>query len=399
MSGKKRNVFAFFTGVSIAALGAATPALAQQTTTAEQARVPDEIIVTAQKREQNIQDVPIAVTALSGNQLERAGIVDIRALQTLSASFNLNSSQTESGGTTIRIRGVGTTGNNSGLESSVGVFIDGVYISRPAIALGELLDVQQVEILRGPQGTLFGRNTSAGALTISTRAPSLDKFGAFANTTIGAIDGGDFGGVFSAQGGVNIPLVTDKLAIRIAAAGRTRDNLLTSTSNGIKQNTRDRYYVRGQALWAPTDDISVRVIIDHQEGHDNCCDAVILKTADVAPFFAASGLPANGGVLASGFGALDSRQSNSNGQFKDPGEQTGVSAQVDWDLGWGKLTYIGSDRSAESRGNQQDDFSGINTYSVGKGSSVDTGQIAVGLGTTDYILHELRLAGEAGNFA
>jgi len=391
---KKRSPVALVTGASIAALGALTPSVASAQ--AQESRVSDEIIVTAQKREQNIQDVPIAVTALSGNDLEQGGVADIRALQTLSASINLNSSQTESGGTTLRIRGVGTTGNNAGLESSVGVFIDGIYVSRPAIALGELLDVQQIEILRGPQGTLFGRNTSAGALTITTRAPSLTDFGAFGNITVGAIDGGDLASLASSQGGVNIPLVEDKLAIRFSAAARVRDGLLTSTDSMIEQNSRDRFQLRGQALWAPTDDISIRLIADYAEGNDDCCDAVILRET---PFvasgsYALAGLGATGGVFASGFGALDSRTSNSR-LFRDPGEQSGFSAQLDWDLGFADLTYIGATRNALAGHNvQESDFVQLNVFTVGGPDAVPAG--FKNNGRTNYDSHELRLTGEAG---
>ncbi|MEM9622484.1 MAG: TonB-dependent receptor plug domain-containing protein, partial [Pseudomonadota bacterium] len=111
---------------------------------AEQAII-EEVIVTATKREQSVQDVPIAVTAIGAEALERAGVQDLRDLSTVATSFNMNSSQTESQGTTLRIRGVGTTGNNIGLESAVGVFLDGVYLSRPGIALGDLMDVEAIE--------------------------------------------------------------------------------------------------------------------------------------------------------------------------------------------------------------------------------------------------------------
>jgi outer membrane receptor protein involved in Fe transport len=376
-------------GVSLATLFAATPAIAQQPGAADE----EEIVVTAQKREQFIQDVPIAVTALSGNQLEQAGVADIRALQTISASINLNSTQTESGGTTLRIRGVGTTGNNAGLESAVGVFIDGVYVSRPSIALGELLDVQQVEILRGPQGTLFGRNTSAGALTVATRKPNLDSFGVFANTTIGAIDGGDIGGLFSAQAGVNIPLVEEKLAIRLSAAARARDGLLTSTQ-GIEQNSRDRYYLRGQALWAPAPNFDVRFIADYQQGNDDCCDAVIIGESPFVSAYAAVGAP-GGGVTASGPSAVENRISNSQ-LFKDPGEQTGFSAEANWDLDWGQITYIGSFRDSKAGQNvQESDFVGLQNFTVGGVGSVP--QAANNnYGKTEYTSHEFRISGEAG---
>jgi len=138
---------------------AVTPSLAQDAPSQEY----DEIIVTATKRAQSIQDIPIAVTAVTPKQLERQGILDIKSLSSVVGGLSIQSSQTESQGTSIRIRGVGTTGNNIGVESAVGVFIDGVYQSRPGVALGELVDIEQIEVLRGPQGTLFGRNTTAGA--------------------------------------------------------------------------------------------------------------------------------------------------------------------------------------------------------------------------------------------
>lgn len=386
MANKKsalRGLLAF--SGSMVALATAAPAMAQVSG--------EEIIVTATKREQDIQDVPIAVTALNADQLQNAGVVDIRALQTLSPSINLNSTQTESGGTTMRIRGVGTTGNNAGLESAVGVFIDGVYISRPSIALGELLDIQQVEILRGPQGTLFGRNTSAGALTITTRAPDLQDFGGFGNMTVGAIADGDDVGLMSAQLGVNIPIVEDQFAVRIAAAGRVRDGLLTSTFDGDDQNTRDRYMVRGQALWQPTPDLSFRFIADYQQGRDDCCDAAVIYESPFAAAYPLVGLPAGGGVLASGPDAVENRLSNSEG-FEDPGEQTGYTLQGDWDLDFATLTYIGSYRESESAPNvQNSDFTGLNVFSVGGATA--SGDNPNG-GRTEYTSHELRLAGEFG---
>lgn len=162
------------------AVGAQEEEPAQDPAAAEDLFV-EEITVTATKREESLQDVPIAVTAITPLQIERSGMLDIRDLPMLASSFNMNSSQTESQGTTLRIRGVGTTGNNIGLESSVGVFLDGIYLSRPGIALGDQLDVDSIEVLRGPQGTLFGRNVSAGALNLRTRRPSLTAQSGFLN--------------------------------------------------------------------------------------------------------------------------------------------------------------------------------------------------------------------------
>ncbi len=295
----------------------------------------DEIIVTATKRVQSLEDVPIAVTALSSEELERSGVQDITRLEALSPSFNIQSSNSESQGTTLRIRGIGTTGNNIGLESSVGVFLDGVFLSRPGIALGDLPDVEQIEVLRGPQGTLLGRNTSAGALSIQSKKPNLQEFEALANFTYGNFD------LVNLQGAVNFPVIEDKLALRLTGATRNRDGFVESTE-GTESHDRDRWLVRGQALWEPTDAVSLRVIGDIQEADENCCAAIILSETPFTGLglFAAAGLPANGGVTASGPDAFDDLTSNNGDEFTSETDQWGISAELNWDLGFADLTYI-----------------------------------------------------------
>ncbi|MDF2902207.1 MAG: TonB-dependent receptor, partial [Phenylobacterium sp.] len=154
---------------------AAGPALAQDAGTVS------ELVVTAQKREQNLQDVPVVVTTLPQRQLQDAGVRDIKDLQVLAPGLSVTSSTSEAQ-TSARIRGVGTIGDNPGLESSVGTVIDGVYRSRSGVAFGDLGELERVEILKGPQGTLFGKNTSAGVINVITRPPSFD-FGANAEVT------------------------------------------------------------------------------------------------------------------------------------------------------------------------------------------------------------------------
>ena len=131
-----------------------------------QPRAPSDnvIIVTATRRAQDVQDIPIAVTAVSPAQLEAQGVDNIQEVTSVAPSFSSSQAQIASGSVVLRIRGVGTTSNNIGFESATGIFIDGAYQSRPGVALNEFVDIERVEVLRGPQGTLFGRNTSAGAL-------------------------------------------------------------------------------------------------------------------------------------------------------------------------------------------------------------------------------------------
>ena len=317
----------------------------------------EEITVTATKREESLQDVPIAVTAITPLQIERSGMLDIRDLPTLASSFNMNSSQTESQGTTLRIRGVGTTGNNIGLESSVGVFLDGIYLSRPGIALGDQLDVESIEVLRGPQGTLFGRNVSAGALNLRTRQPSLTDNSGFLNLTAGNFN------AYNLQAGVGGPL-SDRVGYRLSAAVRNQDGFVESLSGGESYN-RDRALVRGQLLWNLGDRGLLRIIGDYSDADENCCDAVVVLETPAAALgsFAAAGLPADGGVSVSGPSAFDARQSNAD-PFVNPFDQRGLSAELEYNLSSGAaLTWLGSWRDF-SASSIQDDFVGIDVYRV-----------------------------------
>ena len=349
------------------------------------------IIVTATLRAADVQDIPIAVTAVSQEQLDRQNVLDIKSLMSISPSFNVQSSQTESQGTSIRIRGVGTTGNNTGLESSVGVFIDGVYQSRPGIALGDLLDLERLEILRGPQGTLFGRNTSAGALNLTTNRPDLSKVEAFGNFTYGNFD------FFNAQAVISVPLITDQLGFRLSGAYRKRDGYLRSVAvPGTESGNRDRFIVRGQLLWEPSPEISLRLIGDYAEANENCCDAVIVRETELQPFFAFHGL-ANDGVLVSGQNALERRRTNSQ-QFNNDTQQYGFSGELKWDLGLVQMTYIGSFRRFEASSDQESDFVSLNVFSAGAGSTAAPTTPSNG-GPIETMTHELRFQGSAFNDA
>ncbi len=393
-------------GASWAALSATGVAHAQANDDDDddRARTLGTVTVTATRREESIQDVPIAVTALAPEQLERAGVQDLRSLDRLSASFNLNSSQTESQGTTIRIRGIGTTGNNIGLESAVGVFVDGVFLSRPGVALGDLLDLQQIEVLRGPQGTLFGRNTSAGALNITTQAPNLDEAEGFANFTYGNFD------QINAQAGFSVPLIEDQLAFRLSAAFRERDGFVQS-STGAESNNRDRWLVRGQVFWQPTDNFSFRLIGDVSEANESCCDAIFinesaLTSAFTAPLpaalggplefpdggFAFAGLDPAGGVTFSGFEALNSLQSNAE-QFENPFEQWGLSGEINWDLGAFDVTYIGSFRNFIAESIQESDFNDLEVFSIA--GSTSAFPVAPAFDDIETLTQEIRFNGTA----
>lgn len=289
----------------------------------------DSIIVTAQKREQNLQDVPIVVTSLSEEVLQDAGVRDIKDLQILTPGMTVTSTQSEAS-TTARIRGVGTVGDNPGLESSVGVVIDGVYRSRNSVGFGDLGELQRIEVLKGPQGTLFGKNTSAGVINIITEAPSFTP-GFNAEVT-----GGNYG-TLGVSGSVTGP-ITDKLAFRLYAGRRVRDGFYdVDTGDGPRTNrddaNQDFATYRGQLLWLPNDNTSIRVIADYTSRDEYCCAAVQIRTGPTYPFV--DGLSNGTGQRppAAGFGPLPfSRQAYSNRDTGQDIRDMGVSVEANIDL-------------------------------------------------------------------
>ena len=364
------------------------PAAYAQTAQSSDDSGDEPIIVTATLRAMDVQDIPLAVTAVAPEALERQGVNDIKNLASISPSFNIQSSQTETQGTSIKIRGVGTTGNNTGLESSVGVFIDGVYQSRPGVALGDLVDLERLEILRGPQGTLFGRNTSAGALNITTKRPNLSQVEGFANASYGNYN------FMNVQGGVSVPVAQDVAAIRLSGTWRKRDGYLKS-STGAESNNRDRYMLRGQLYVEPNADVSIRIVGDYSKVDENCCDAVIVRETELAPFSAFHGL-ANDGVVESGQSALKNLATNSQ-TFFNGAKQWGVSGEVKWDLGGAKLTYIGSYRDFKSSSTAESDFTSLNIFTTGVGGSIQAPGVLPNGDRIKTFTQELRLQGTALN--
>ncbi len=257
MFGKKRNAFAFFTGVSLAALGAATPALAQDQ---EQGRITDEIVVTAEKREASIQDVPIAVSAFDEDKLDRMQINDGQDL--MQAIPNFQFSKSNFTGTNIAIRGIGAKVVATSGDPAVGVHINGAPNDASRIFETEFYDVQRVEVLRGPQGTLYGRNASAGVLNIITAKPELEQYSGALELTGGNFD------TQKARGFINVPL-GDDMALRVAGFTTNRDgfthNLASNSSIdgrdmnsyrislGIELSDRDQLNIMGQFFHESSD--------------------------------------------------------------------------------------------------------------------------------------------------
>src|SRR4051794_39625091 len=229
-----------------------------------------EIVITAQGRRQVLEDVPIAVTAVGGGELKNSGATDIRQLNQLAPSLLVSSTGTEANGS-ARIRGIGTVGDNPGLESSVAVFIDGVYRSRSGIGLTELGELDRVEVLRGPQGTLFGRNASAGIINIITKKPRFTPE-AYGEVTIGNYS------LRRLAGGATGPLASG-LAGRLDAGLVSRDGFYEDPANHTTVNNRGRFFTRGQLLYQPDDKLSIRLIGDYTWRNERCCGAVYVDNS------------------------------------------------------------------------------------------------------------------------
>lgn len=305
-----------------------------------------EIIVTATRRAVALSDVPLAISAVSAETLRNSGATDIRALNQLSPSLLVSSSQSEAAGGVARIRGVGTVGDNPGLESSVATFIDGVYRNRSGVALTELGAIERIEVLRGPQGTLFGRNASAGLINIVTEGPSYEEAGT-AEFSYGNYDYRRYGM------GLTGP-IGDKIAYRLDGIYAKRDGFLKESgdypgASGRDFNDRDRWLVRGQLRFEPSETLSIRLIADYAKRDEQCCAATYLPaieryrrddgTIDTRPNSFASLERAVGAVINDE--TFGQRVSVTPGRdYRSDVVDKGISAEVNWELGDIRLTAI-----------------------------------------------------------
>jgi outer membrane receptor protein involved in Fe transport len=277
----------------------------------------EEVVVTAQKREATLQDTPVAVSVVSGTELTNKGIADIQELEIAAPSLNTSQNQSSSQ-QTFSIRGLGTSGNNAGLEPSVGVFIDGVYRSRAASAIDDFISVERVEILRGPQSSVYGKNTPAGVISIITKKPE-QEFGLNFEQSFG-----NYGSNIT-RASVTGPL-NDTMSYRISGNYNNRDGYIDNVQpDRDAVNDRNRYALRGQLLIEPSDDLKIRLIADTSSIEEDCCGA---------PFF--FNLPANA-ARTTALGAtllpddIYRREIKFDRALETDQEQSGFSAQIDWE--------------------------------------------------------------------
>lgn len=314
----------------------------------------EEVIVTAQKREQSLQDVPLAVSAISGNDMLEAGINDIRDLSRQVPSLQVQSS-TSVAAVNYRLRRVGNIGNIPTFEPAVGVFQDGAYRSRPLFTTGDLFDVDRVEILRGPQSTLYGKNTTAGVVAVYTKAPA-QSFEGNAQADIGQIEGASDAPLYRFVGGISGPL-TDTLAASLGTSVSIQD----PTSEGALSENRpdandlDRRALRGQLQWLPTADLSIRFIAGYMQQDDDTtqADTYIVPGSSAANALAFLQAAGDSQTCASN-DSLDQRHCSRTAQTTDlEASEATLLADYGLDNGW-TLTSISSWDWFDFRGIQND---------------------------------------------
>ena len=332
--------------IALALPGVAAAAQADEAQPAKSASVADDatgndIVVTATKRERTLQDTPVAVSVTTADTIQRAAIRDIKDLSSLVPSLRVSEHQAAAQ-TDFIIRGFGNGANNPGIEPSVGVFIDGVYRSRSAAQIGDLPDVKRVEVLRGPQSTLFGKNASVGVVSVVTAEPKF-KFGGNLEASYGNKNAAVVKGVITG------PLSKD-IAFSIAGGYNRRDGFVQDLGTGNKTNNRNRWFVRGQLLYAPDDNLKIRLIADYSQIDENCCAVVNVQAGPTAAVINALGGKFN--PVSNPFGNVVYNNFDSTNKIKD----YGFSGQIDYNAGPLKLTSITAYRKNRLVTNQDIDF-------------------------------------------
>ena len=313
-----------------AGAAAAAPAQADDPATSVEADQPGDIIVTAQKRSERLQDVPVAVSVISGDAIALKGGVNLESAQYLVPTLNFRKSGTAIN-QSLFLRGVGTSTFSIAGEPSISTVVDGVVYSRAGEAFSDLIDIDRIEVLRGPQGTLFGKNTSAGVINIVTKRPGSD-FGGF-------VEGGYYtnGNEYRVRGAVDVPL-GELVKSRVTGFYSNYDGNIRNIAKGNQRvNGYEHYGVRGLIVADPTPNLTLTLIADYRKSDDDCC-AELIGTRPTN--LTATVLPDIDGDR--------SRTVNQDLVTSTTEKSWGTSLQADWTLGNQTVTYIGSYREYDN---------------------------------------------------
>ena len=330
----------------------------------------EEVMVTATKRPESLQDIPVTVTVFNSETIQEAGINNAEDLAILTPSLNINSNLSPFNAR-LTIRGVGTAQTDPALEPSVGMFIDGVFLGRSGLGMSDLTDIQRIEVLQGPQGTLYGKNTNAGAVVVITKSPNMEEFEGYLEASAGDYSMGKITGAISGP-------LSDTLAYRLSGNALQRDGYYDN-GGGDDLNDADNWNVRGKLLWEPTDDLSLLLDGSHVDRDTTCCGADSVQSDSVNTELANQGLaqdkndPYDYDIAVD----LDSR-------FKLESDTLALTA--DYDQTWGSIKSI----------------TAWNDYDYTSSTDVDRSQLDIlairnDKYSGDSLSQELRLSSELGD--
>ncbi len=334
-----------------------------------------EIYVTARRRTETVQDVPIAVSVVGGEHIDSTGSFNVGRLQQLTPTLQFYSSNPRN--TAVNIRGIGVPFGltNDGIEQGVGIYVDDVYNSRVASATFDFLDVDRIEVLRGPQGTLYGKNTTAGAINITTRQPTFD-FEGRAEVSVGNL------GFRQAKAAISGPL-SETLAARFAVSSTHRNGTIRNVVTERNINEQDNLGLRGQLLWQPSDALSVTLAGDYSEQDPECCGTVFVGVGTTQRPLNRQyeALAAAQGYVTPSRNGYD-RLTDLDASLNAGNKIGGASLKAELDTGIGKLTSITAWRFWDWKPENDRDFTGLPITTLSQNPSQQ-----------DQWTQELRLSG------
>ncbi|MDH4039129.1 MAG: TonB-dependent receptor [Gammaproteobacteria bacterium] len=340
-----------------------TAAHAQQT-------ILEEVLVTAQKRPETMQEVPLSVNVIGGEMLQQARIFRSEDLVKLTPSLTLQDGG-ETRSSSFNIRGIGTQSFSSGVEPSVSTVVDGVVMGRSGMAFAQLMDISRVEILRGPQGTLFGKNASAGVVNILTNDPA-EKFEASINTALEE-------DMYRVEGATSVP-ITDQLALRVAAMQTKYDGYVDNKYNGNDLNDSDNKAVRAKLRWSPTESLEIKLTGNYADSNGDCCQPTPRVTTDLlTPIF---GFQEE--QIAPVVGSKDNFNANVGADVFQDSDMSGTALEINWDISNYTVTSITAVQSWKIHSNVDVDGAPLNWLDLNEGKSKQ-----------DQFSQELRLASPA----
>lgn len=335
-----------------------------------------EVVVSSRRRIEKVQDIPIAVSVVTGKQAEQAGAFNVNRIKELVPSVQLYSSNPRNTGINIRSLGSPFGLTNDGIDPGVGFYVDGVYYARPAATTLDFIDVEQIEVLRGPQGSLFGKNTTSGAFNITTRKPSFTPGADF------EISYGNYA-YLQAKASITGPL-SEKIAGRISFSGTQRDGIIDNVATGKATNTLNNQGIRGQLLYTPSENTNVTFAADITTQHNDGYAQVVAGIAPTqrAAYRQFNAIIADLNYSLPSLNAFD-RKIDHDTPWRSGQDLGGISLNIDTKIGGGTLTSTTAWRFWTWDPSNDRDFTGLQVLAKSQNPSRQT-----------QITQEVRYAGQ-----